>query len=611
MALRPRWSRRLLATASAIAIAGLLLGACTRAGGGPAQSSHLAGGKPKDGGVATFALPPAAVPNWIFPFIDSAHSSIDNRNQFEYLMYRPLYWFGQNGQPVINASLSLATMPVYSNGDKTVTLTLKPYRWSNGETVTTRDVAFWLNMLAAERSQWAYYVPGGLPDNLSGYKILSPTTIQLSLKSVYSPAWFTNNELSQITPLPMAWDKTSATAAGHCATSVSACPAVWRYLYSQAKQISAYTTSPLWQVVDGPWHLTSYQTTGYSVFKPNPKYSGPVKPRLSAFIEEPFTTDTAELDVLRSGQLSVGYLPTTDIGQKQVIAGSGYTLNVWVDAGINYFPYNFNNPAVGPVFKQLYFRQAVQHLINQPEYISKIFDGYASPTYGPVPVQPSNPFVDSYVKSNPYPFSVPAARQLLSSHGWSVHQNGATTCTSPGTGASQCGAGVKGGTRLSFSLLYASGTTTLTQEMEDMKSTFSAVGIGLNLSQAPFDQVISSSVPCKPSQSSCSWQLDNWGGGWSYSMDHFPNGDLIFGSGAGDNFGSYSNPQTDKLIAQSDHVAGALPAVENYEAKDLPAIFMPKADYELTEIQAKLHGVIPQEPTFNLTPETWYFTTGS
>jgi peptide/nickel transport system substrate-binding protein len=94
-------------------------------------------------------------------------------------------------------------------------------------------------------------------------------------------------------------------------------------------------------------------------------------------------------------------------------------------------------------------------------------------------------------------------------------------------------------------------------------------------------------------------------------MDHFPNGDLIFGSGAGDNFGSYSNPQTDKLIAQSDHVAGALPAVENYEAKDLPAIFMPKADYELTEIQAKLHGVIPQEPTFNLTPETWYFTTGS
>src|SRR5581483_9316187 len=126
---------------------------------------------------------------------------------------------------------------VYSNGNKTVTITLKPYHWSNGETVTTQDVAFWLNMLSAERSQWAYYVPGGLPDNLSGYKILSPTTIQLSLKTAYSPSYFTNNELSQITPLPLAWDKTSDTSQGHCATSVSACPAVWKYLHSLSEKV--------------------------------------------------------------------------------------------------------------------------------------------------------------------------------------------------------------------------------------------------------------------------------------------------------------------------------------------------------------------------------------
>ena len=76
------------------------------------------------------------MPNWIFPFIDSAHSSIDNRNQFEYLMYRPLYWFGDNGQPVPNDSLSLASPPAFSNGNKTVTITMKNYKWSNGEPVT-------------------------------------------------------------------------------------------------------------------------------------------------------------------------------------------------------------------------------------------------------------------------------------------------------------------------------------------------------------------------------------------------------------------------------------------------------------------------------------------
>jgi peptide/nickel transport system substrate-binding protein len=558
--------------------------------------------------VATFALPAGATPDWIFPFIDSAHSSIDNRNQFEYLMYRPLYWFGQNGQPVLNDELSLADPPVYGNGDKTVTITLKNYRWSNGEAVTAQDVAFWLNMLTAEKQNWAYYVPGGLPDNLSGYKIDSQSTITLSFKSAYNPDYFTANELSQITPLPMAWDKTSASTAGSCATTVSSCPAVWQYLYSQAKQVSTYATSPLWQVVDGPWRLAGYQTTGYSAFKPNPKYSGPVKPKLSEFIEEPFTTESAELNVLRSGQISVGYLPVTDISQEQLIAGSGYSLSPWLDAGINYFPENFNNPTVGPIFRQLYFRQALQHLINQPEYISKIWQGYATPTYGPVPVDPPNPYIDSYEKANPYPFSVSAARQLLTSHGWTVRPNGATTCTSPGTGSSDCGAGIAAGAKLSFSLLYASGITEVSQEMQALQSTASQVGIVLNLSQAPFDQVISNSVPCKPSQASCSWQLDNWGGGWSYSMDHFPNGDLIFGTGAGDNFGSYSSATADSLITATDHETGTLPADENYLAANLPAVFMPKADYQLTEVQNKLQGVTPQEPTFNIAPESWYFT---
>src|SRR5580704_10557690 len=210
---RRHWGR-LPSIASGIAATALVAGACS--GGDGTRAPGSSPGSARAGGVATFALPPGTVPDWIFPFIDSAHSSIDNRNQFEYLMYRPLYWFGQDGQPVVNSSLS---PPVFSNGNKTVTLSLKSYRWSDGEAVTTTDIAFWLNLLAAEKQNWAYYVPGGLPDNLTGYKIVSPTTIVLSLKSAYSPDWFTDNELSQITPLPAAWNKTSATTAGHCATS--------------------------------------------------------------------------------------------------------------------------------------------------------------------------------------------------------------------------------------------------------------------------------------------------------------------------------------------------------------------------------------------------------
>lgn len=37
--------------------------------------------------------------------------------------------------------------------------------------------------------------------------------------------------------------------------------------------------------------------------------------------------------------------------------------------------------------------------------------------------------------------------------------------------------------------------------------------------------------PCKGS--TCTWQLENWGGGWEYSPDIYPTGEEIFATGAG------------------------------------------------------------------------------
>ena len=48
-----------------------------------------------------------------------------------------------------------------------MTITLKPARWSNGEPVSARDVIFWINLLKANRADWASYVPGGFPDNVT------------------------------------------------------------------------------------------------------------------------------------------------------------------------------------------------------------------------------------------------------------------------------------------------------------------------------------------------------------------------------------------------------------------------------------------------------------
>ncbi len=61
-------------------------------------------------------------------------------------MYRPLYWFGNNNSPTVDYNYCVGNQPVWSNGDKTVTITLKNWKWSNGESVTSRDVEFWMNL---------------------------------------------------------------------------------------------------------------------------------------------------------------------------------------------------------------------------------------------------------------------------------------------------------------------------------------------------------------------------------------------------------------------------------------------------------------------------------
>jgi peptide/nickel transport system substrate-binding protein len=200
--------RRRLQLGIAVAAAALLATACSSSSG-PSASS----GKPVSGGTATFAEPPGVTPNYIFPMLTGAYYSVANIEEFQRLSFRSLYWIGNGrGPPVIDPALSLAARPSYSHNNSVVTIHLGSYTWSDGQPVTARDVAFWINLLRANKADFAAYIPGEFPDNLKSYKIVSPKTIVLTLTGSYNPTWFTYDQLSQITPLPdQAWDKTSAT----------------------------------------------------------------------------------------------------------------------------------------------------------------------------------------------------------------------------------------------------------------------------------------------------------------------------------------------------------------------------------------------------------------
>jgi peptide/nickel transport system substrate-binding protein len=178
-------------------------------GSGVLSSSASAASNTTD---VTYALLPATVPNYILPLMGPAYYSNVNLYQFQAEMYRPLYWFGNGTKPTFNSTLSLAKTPVYSNGGKTVTITMKPYKWSDGTAVTSEDVLFFMQMLKAEKKIWPIYVVGEFPDNIVSMSAPNASTVVFHLDKAYSQTWMLYNELSQITPFPAeAWDKESTT----------------------------------------------------------------------------------------------------------------------------------------------------------------------------------------------------------------------------------------------------------------------------------------------------------------------------------------------------------------------------------------------------------------
>jgi peptide/nickel transport system substrate-binding protein len=595
---------------------------------------------PSSGGTATFAEQSQSPPNYIFPFMSLAFFSVYNINQFQYLMYRPLYWFGEGTTPNLNLNLSLADKPVYSSNGTSLTINLKPYTWSNGETVTAQDVMFWMNMLHSEKANWAAYAPTGtsIPDNVSNIVINSPTQLTFTLTGPFNEYWYTYNQLSQITPLPIAWDKTSTSGApgsGGCAAGAygtvdSQCAAVYTFLSQQAgydpanpkaanNSLPTYATNPLWQVVDGPWHLTQFDPTGNVTMEPNPTYSGPVKPTLSKFVEVPFTSDTAEYNALAGGKLTYGYLPSQDItgstsNPEKAGPNNGRLTNfnlVPLDGwAINYFPYNYNSTGdggyAGTIFSQLYFRQAMQYLVDQSLYINKLNHGYGVPTYGPVPVLPPNSFTSNFERKDPYPYDAQKAISLLAAHGWKVVPNGTDTCERPGSASNECGAAngktIAKGTKLAFTLQYATGLTIVADTMNAEKSSWAQAGINISLTSASFNSVLGVAVPCP---TGCSWELENWGAGWIFAPDYYPSGEEIFQSGAGSNSGNYSDSTNDANIKATNVTNVSLAQYEDYLAKQVPVVYQPNYTNPIDEISKSLHGATPVNVLQQITPEDW------
>jgi peptide/nickel transport system substrate-binding protein len=596
-----------------LALAGVVCSVAVAACAGGPPSRNAANATRVNGGTATIALTPADSQfNYILPLLNFLNDTYANVIYSQYLMWRPLYWFGSPGHVGVNDAESLADpVSVSTSGRDTVaTIQLKPFRWSDGQPVTSRDVQFWINLLRVDKANFWGYEPGEFPDNVTSFKAISPSRFSLTFDHPYSAQWL-YNELGLIIPLPQhAWDRESAHGpVGNYDMTAAGAKAVVNFLLAQNTAVSSYATNPLWQVVDGPWKLTSYApASGDATYVRNPRYSGPATGSLHAIRVVSYTSDVAEFDqLLSAGGVDYGYVPFNEAAQVARVSGDGYTVQAWPAWGINYVNLNFAAPQVGVILRQLYIRQAMQHLINQAGYISSFLEGYGYPTYGPVPLQPASEFVSPEQTQNPYPYNPALATSLLVTHGWKVVANGTDTCVQPGLGASQCGAGIPAGAKLSFSFEYATGTQGDTEEVASLQSSFAQAGITLKPSGSTFDQAVTS-MTASCTKPGC-WQMDYIGEGWLFDPGYNePDGGILFGSDGPSNLGSYSSARADTLISQLGSGGfTALYAYQNYVARQLPGLWMPQTDTQISAVTGNLRGVFPQDPLGNIYPENWYF----
>jgi peptide/nickel transport system substrate-binding protein len=244
----------------------------------------------------------------------------------------------------------------------------------------------------------------------------------------------------------------------------------------------------------------------------NPNYwkkdaSGTQLPYLDQITYRPIADATVLLTNAQTGDLDAMYT----IAGKDVAAVKSSNALVFKDApGIGFSSFQFN--AAKEPFNKKEFRQAFAEALDRDQILKTVNFGAGQAGQGPI--QPSSWAYDPTFK--PYGGNVDKAKQYLAAGG------------SPGG--------------FSCELLIASGSPTTTQLAQLVKDQLAKVGIIVTIKQEE-------GATQSADQMSGNFQIVPFG--WSGRID--PDGNIYnnFHTGAGLNYGKYSNPQADALMEQA------------------------------------------------------------
>jgi peptide/nickel transport system substrate-binding protein len=535
----------------------------------------------------------------------------------------------------VQYDISPANAPVFSNGNTTITITMKGWRFSNNEVIDARSVIFFFNLWRAAPSVFYDSLAGSVsPDKIASVTA-SSLTVTITTTVPVHPDWFLYNVLARVTPLPQAWDRTALTnAAGSalCSSNLTsyttsaarakcgapARPVVGRseygvvkFLRARAADFSTYVADdPIWSVTSGPWRLSSYDVHRVApvVLAPSALYSGPTAAPVAQLRLYPFTSIEGERLALQNGTVDIGYLAATDVvpptglypnGRIVVKALRDRVVARYSAQWHSTFAFVNFNAATGasPLLRQLYFRQALQSSLDQSSLITGLYGRVAYPNWSAVPIHPTSTF--SAGVTNPYPYNVTRAKKYLTDNGWTVPVRGVATCTKDGG----CGAGVTKGARAEFTYTYFNSGPMVEQRLILERTGWARIGIQVNLVAVPKIERITRE--CASGSKGTSWQVCELAP-WSYFPDTYPSGETIFGSTSVTNIGRYSDATMDAIVAATTRGSESLVTrFTAYAAAQLPVIYQPNRG-TIVAWSKRLKAALGPSPTGTFLPEYFH-----
>ncbi|MFZ0387255.1 MAG: ABC transporter substrate-binding protein [Solirubrobacteraceae bacterium] len=605
-------------------------GATAAGGSTPAPASGLAYGSlpprgtPRAGGTISVGQVAGSTPSYIFPIIPGANATPQTINLIQNL-FLPLYNGPKGASPTIDYGLSIGRPPVFSDGDKTVTIAIKRgFRWSGGTPVDADDMVFEIDLLKAavadRAANWSQYTPGQFPTSVVSATAPSRYELVIKLDRAYNPNYFLDDQLQDsngVYPLPATTWNIDRPGGPHLDyTNPANAKKIYDFLSSQGANESGFATNPLWKDVDGPYKLSSFSATDGSYrLAPNPHYGGGPGP-YATILATTYPSIAAQLSALRSGGLDVGSIDFAQLGAVGRLRAAGFSVFGgpsfgWLGGVINF---EDTTGHFDKIIKQPYVRQALAHLIDQPAYVKSIFRGAAAVNYGPVPNLPGNPFTPANNTSvnGPYPYDPSAAAALLKARGWKVVPNGQSTCQKAGNGAGECGAGIPAGTPLTFNWVDLPRSESPTSALEGhafASAAKTAIGVTVELQSRTFDYQLANFDDADPSatQNRDDWAIANDG---AFFYNYYPASDQTFNTTGVFNAGGFSDARADALMSAS--VFGPDPNAVKDEAHYLtatvPVLFEP-APAVVYAVSSRVRGdplgfgALTQQ---SLLPQYWY-----